>query len=478
MSLPQPPSTVDALEAALALSFEAVAIADARDHRLLAVNPTWAAIYGYPRETIHRLRIEDILTDRSESLEGAPRWHRRSDGTQFSVEVRTSLAEYQGREALVIVARDLSKRPEVHQVVAPRDSHFRELMDALPDCVLIHRNGKTIYANLTLIRTLGYLNDDSLIGKPVVELIHPDEKGDVSERMLATAAGHSVPRREERLLRRDGSYVVLEVVAMPIFFEGASSVLALGRDVTERKQIEAQLLTIDRLASLGRLAAAVGHEINNPIAYVLGSLELLRRELNHACKDVVAPEKVASLQERVTIAREGAERVRDIVRDLRTLSRDDAELHRPIDIQRVLELCIDMAGHELHQRAKVTRELRECPKVNANEARLGQVFLNLLINAAQSIPEGHIDENEIKISTGVIDDMVAVDVCDTGVGIASDVRERIFEPFFTTKPLGFGIGLGLSICHHIVTSLGGEIRAIPQERGTLFRVLLPPDQGD
>jgi signal transduction histidine kinase len=175
-------------------------------------------------------------------------------------------------------------------------------------------------------------------------------------------------------------------------------------------------------------------------------------------------------------AREGAERVRHIVRDLKVFSRGDTEERTAVDPRRVMDSCANMARGEIRHRARLVKRYAETPRVSANEARLGQVLLNLLVNATHAIPEGAPDENEIRVATGVdAEGRVMMEVEDTGSGIPDDVKAHIFEPFFTTKTGGAGTGLGLSICQSIVTALGGEITVESEVgRGTTFRVFLPP----
>jgi signal transduction histidine kinase len=227
----------------------------------------------------------------------------------------------------------------------------------------------------------------------------------------------------------------------------------------------------DRLASLGRLAASVGHELNNPLAYQIVNLSLLKRELTKA-----EPLDTASLEqclEFVRIIGEGATRMRTIVHDLKTLARADSEERVPIDVQSVLDVCANMIELDLSSRARLVKDYRARAFVQAPEARLGQVFLNLLVNAVDSIPSGNVGANEVKIVLEQKSDRVIVQICDTGIGIAEKDRDRIFEPFFTTKE-GIGTGLGLSITHGIVTGLGGTIALEARAgAGSVFRVELP-----
>jgi len=167
--------------------------------------------------------------------------------------------------------------------------------------------------------------------------------------------------------------------------------------------------------------------------------------------------------------------VATIVRDLRTFSRVEEDDRGPIDVRRVLEASISIAWNEIRHRARLAKEYGDTPPVVANEARLAQVFVHLLLNAAHALPEGDAARHEIRVVASTdAKGRVVVEVRDTGNGIPADIIDRIFDPFFTTKPVGIGTGLGLSVCHGIVGSLGGEISAhSPPGGGTTFRVSLP-----
>ncbi len=240
-----------------------------------------------------------------------------------------------------------------------------------------------------------------------------------------------------------------------------------------RTSLQTRLMLADRLVSVGTLAAGVAHEINNPLMYVIANLEFVSRALGTA-DGASTDEKRARLLRAMAQAREGADRVTQIVRGLRTFSRGDEDRRGPVSVVDVIESSLAMAWNEIRHRARLVRAFGAVALVEANEARLGQVFLNLLVNAAQAIPEGHVDRHEIRVSAWNDGSHVVVEVRDTGDGIAPEIQGRIFDPFFTTKPVGEGTGLGLSICHGIVTGLGGEITVeSAQGVGSTFRVSLP-----
>src|SRR5580700_4465812 len=251
----------------------------------------------------------------------------------------------------------------------------------------------------------------------------------------------------------------------------------------DRRALQAKLAQVDRLSSLGTLAAGMAHEINNPLAYTLLNLEFLQCELPHLFGDLTSQESLTERRhhavELLGIVRDGAERIRDIVQGLKHFSRPELESREPVDVLAVVEASIAMVAHEIRCRAQLKTKFNPTvPPVMGNAARLGQVFLNLLLNAVQALAEDEGLQHEIRVVVTSMNDSVIVEVHDTGVGVAPEVRGRIFEPFFTTKPIGRGTGLGLAICHGIVAAHGGDI-AVDSEpgKGSCFRVQLPAMPG-
>jgi PAS domain S-box-containing protein len=248
-------------------------------------------------------------------------------------------------------------------------------------------------------------------------------------------------------------------------------------DVTARKEAEARVLLADRLIAVGTLAAGVAHEVNNPLTYVLASIERIDQKLPALRRAAAAGGgSTHDVEESLDALRDGARRVRDIVRDLHTLSRSNVEKVEVVDTRAVVEASIRVADHELRGRARVVRDFGDACLAYASDARLGQVLINLLVNAAQAMPDRDPAENEIVVRTrrGPDGDVV-IEVEDNGVGMSPEVLKRVFDPFYTTKAPGLGTGLGLAICHGLVTSMGGRIEGESQVgRGSILRVVLMP----
>lgn len=240
---------------------------------------------------------------------------------------------------------------------------------------------------------------------------------------------------------------------------------------------ETQLLRVDRLVTLGLLSAGVAHEVNNPLAYVLSNVDYLREVMGSGVQAPSA-QQVAEWRQVLGEVREGAERVRQIVAQLRGYTRVE-EGEGPVEVARVLDSVAAMAASMVRPRARLVKEYGTSRRVHGSEGSLFQVFLNLVINAAQAIPEGHAERNEIRLVTREDESgRVVVEVRDSGEGIPPENLPRIFEPFFTTKAVGVGTGLGLAICQSLVRSLKGEISVESTVGvGTTFRVVLQPEQG-
>jgi signal transduction histidine kinase len=295
--------------------------------------------------------------------------------------------------------------------------------------------------------------------------------------------------REIHGVRQDGTPFDMALAVVPVTDGHATRATPKGhyffiRDLTERRRMENQLIFAGRMAAVGTLAAGVAHEINNPLAYIVANIDFVRHQMTTLASRLTRGgmggddlrHTLDETSEALAEARQGTERVRNIVRDLRVFARGDEDQSGPVALRRVLDSSINIAWNEIRHRARLVKDYGETPMVEANESRLGQVFLNLLLNAAHAIPEGATERNEIRVSTRTdARGHAVVEVRDSGTGIAPDIQARIFDPFFTTKSAGEGTGLGLWICSGILSALGGDIRVESESgRGSTFRVTLPP----
>jgi signal transduction histidine kinase/CheY-like chemotaxis protein len=338
-----------------------------------------------------------------------------------------------------------------------------------------------LYANRAMIEYLGYDAENGLLGPTLAELsdelIHPGDRARTRDAFASLFAnlgheqlsGETVRIDEVRLRRRgSGQLRYCDMHGVVILHDGAPALVTYLNDHTERRIAAEYMRLADRMSALGTLAAGVAHEINNPLTYVIANVDVVLRMLAPPPAGV-SPECARAL----TDARVGLDRIHQITRSLRTFSRSDDETITAVDLGAVLDASMDMARNHLRHRGRLVRRY-EPVTVRGNAARLGQVFLNLLLNAAQALDEGRFAHNEIVVDVERSSSQAVVTVRDNGVGIAAHDLPRVFDAFFTTKPVGVGTGLGLFVCHGIVTALGGTI-SIESEpgHGTCVRVGIP-----
>ncbi len=330
-----------------------------------------------------------------------------------------------------------------------------------------------VAVNDAAVQKYGWSREE-LLAMTIKDIRPPEEVGRLLEVTSRVARG--LERSDGwRHRARDGRIFHVEIVSYPVRFAGRACELVLALDVSgrveaERKleELRAQMALSDRMASIGTLAAGVGHEINNPLTFVLANLAFVQDRLPGLRGD-----DAAAVSEAVADAVDGARRVRAIAKDLTAFSRAD-DVAGPVDLARVVQSALALAANELKHRAHTVVDVRGAPPALGNEARLGQVLLNLIVNAAQAIPEGDAAGNEVRVTAHGDGARVVLDVSDTGSGVPVDIRPRLFDPFFTTKGVGEGTGLGLWVCRRIISELGGTIELLSTAgRGATFRVTLP-----
>lgn len=340
---------------------------------------------------------------------------------------------------------------------------FHDVFATAPMPVLVHQGGTIVYANRRAEEALE-VDAGGLLGGPLLELVDAGSRSVVT-RSLIEEPSASDP--VEVVLRSSTSRAVhWEAYTLPVAFDGTASVAVVARDVTERKEMLAKTMTFDRMAAAGTLAAGVAHEINNPLTYIMGNLEHVRAAL-------VSPEEFDNdeVAEAVDEALSGSQRIRDIVQDLGRLARPRS-FEGSVDLAELITSAARLVHNEARHRARVVLRVHSV-RVVGDASRLGQVFVNLLVNALQAIPLGSSQSDEVEVRIEDAGDDVVVSVRDTGAGIAADALHQIFDPFFTTKPVGEGTGLGLAICRETVLACGGEIWAESEVgTGTTFFVRL------
>ncbi len=402
-----------------------------------------------------------------------------------------------------MVLSDITARKHAEQTLAASESRHRILFENSRDALmtLAPPSWQFTRANAATLKMFGAADPARFLTRTLWSCSPArqadgrlsEEKGQAMIGLALQKGYHSFDwiclRAPAEAFRATVGLVRLEANGVPMLH-------ATLRDETHLEQERVSAAQTERLASMGLVAASVGHEINNPLAYVLSNLESLAEmlpppaseqippgspsgTLEHPASNphedavLLDPTKLQMASELTRDALDGARRITRISRVLSTFSRADAPELREVDLQAAIESAISIAFNEIRFRAEMVTELGVVPAVWASEGKLSQVFLNLLVNAAHAIGEKAGEQQRITVRTWAENGQVFAEVKDTGKGIAPENLAKVFEPFFTTKEVGVGSGLGLSICRNIVAEFGGDIRVESElGKGTLFVVRL------
>ncbi len=307
-----------------------------------------------------------------------------------------------------------------------------------------------------------------------IEAYHVDDRERVSEYVERAVKEHTPFEFEARIVRPSGEVRLVRSRGVPEVDQDGEVVSLFGvfRDVTEERGIEESMRRSERMASIGTMAAGIAHEINNPLSYVLGNLQLLEEDLDEFTAGA-SDDTLAGMRDMIADSAAGAERIRKIVDGVRSFTRVEESVAQAVDVNAAVGAAVSFAEHELKVRAVLNLSLNATRPAWIDETQLVQVLVNLLINAAQALPEGCAADHSVSVTTEDAGRFLSIRVADTGPGVPPELRERIFDPFYTTKPVGTGTGLGLSICHTIIEQCGGSIELEPSQRGARFHIKLP-----
>jgi two-component system NtrC family sensor kinase len=479
------------------------------DFECLAANPSAEAILTATQERLIGQPLRKMLPERDAVGWLALLCSVEASGQPISADLSVAYADSRGegwlsctvvkvRSFLIARFRDVSVARRTEEALRQARDRMVEILEGTPDAFFtVDANWNLTYVNAHT-EELSALPREQMLSRSLWEMIPKLAKAPYEEALRRVMAERNLDRFEA-LFPPDHWY---EVHAYP----SGQGLSAFFRKIRDRKRLEVErnallarehslrleaealaqqrtrellaaqekLVQSEKLAVAGQLAAGVGHEINNPLSFVLGNLHFALEALGALSGPLSSTDVLQEPLEALRDARTGAERIRGILTDLKRFARADESLLGPVDVQEALEFSLSMAMPHLRHRAQVERRYSPVPKVLGNEAKLGQVFLHLLMNAAHATPEGDAARHQITLSTRMEDGRVVVEVSDTGRGMVPEVLERAFEPFFTTKSMGEGMGLGLSICLGLVQSMKGELSATSKPGvGSTFRVVLP-----
>jgi len=444
--------------------------ANRRFAEMLAYSPeevrklnVWDWEFQYPREQVaEMIRTVDETGDHFETK------HRRKDGTTFDVEISTNGAVYAGQKLIFCVCRDITARKQAEAALRESEEKYKNLVGATSDIIWeTDAEGRFTFISPKIKDILGYSVNEVVGKKRTLDLIAEREKRKWLKRFKELNA-----RRkpffglEITHVHKNGRQVIFETSGIPLFDSAGEfkGFVGIDKDITERRQMQEQLVITDRLASVGELAAGIAHELNNPLTGVIGFSQLL---MDREMPDDAREDLQAVYSE--------AQRASQVVKNLLTFARKHTAAKEKVNINDVINKVLELRTYELNlENIKVDARLdSELPKVMADYFQLQQVFLNIIINAEYFMKEAH-NKGTLTITTEKVGTKVKVSFADDGPGIDKDDLGHLFDPFFTTKEVGKGTGLGLSICHGIIAEHGGRIYAESElGKGATFIVELP-----
>ncbi len=493
-------------------SFDAVAqpiwLLDAA-MRIVEANRATSELFGVSPRAVRGRQCWEVVHGTDAPIAGCPGVRAASsgqrettrlqrDGRWLQVTVDPIVDDAGSSVGYVHLVDDVTDRVCMEEELRGSEQRFRWLVERLNDVLYsMTTDGRITYASPRTEEMLGY-RPEEVVGLRFPELVHAEDLAKVRANFARILTGELVSS-QFRVRAKFGAYRWVRSSSRAV--RERDQIVAVNgvlTDIQDSRELEARLAQADRLSSMGLLAAGLAHEINNPLAYVIESLDCLEEELRdlaesgatarEALSGELDPERTRASAEDTALhpkgaqraksllrnVRSGAQRIEETARHLRRFSSAGRDRSTKLDLDHAIDLALSLATNEIRHRARVVRQRGAVRAVRADEGRLSQVFLHLLVNAAHAIDEGSAEENEISVRTWTEVDWVCAEVSDTGSGIERDAQARIFEPFFTMRGLGEASGLGLSIAKSVVEELGGTVEFQSKSGvGSTFTVRLP-----
>jgi two-component system NtrC family sensor kinase len=454
---------------AIATAVDAIAITDMKG-TILYANKAMEDTYGYGERELLGKPVLILNANQksagevtSELLEKG-RWKgeieaAKKNGETFPALLSISvIKDNEGNQiAMMGASRDITERRQAEEL-------FKILATKSPVGVYILQKGRFVYTNPQFQEDTGYSGDE-LSGMESLSLVTPEDRKMVRHKAVQMLKGGRSVAYELRVINKRGEVRWASESVVPTQYRGKPAIIGSYQDITERKQMQEQLIVTDRLASIGELASGIAHEINNPLTGVIGLSDLL------LARNELPPDVKEDLQ----IINREAHRTATVIMNLLTFARNHPQDKEQVDVNDVIKRALELRAYEqkVHNIRTVLHLDPGLPLLVANAFQLMQVFINIIINAEHFMIEAN-GKGRLKITTELAGEFVRITIADDGPGIAASNLNKIFNPFFTTKEVGKGTGLGLSICHGIVTEHGGRIQAKSGNgKGATFIVELP-----
>jgi len=427
---------------------------------------------------------------RTQKCESCPVEKTFADGLSYSTEetgmdkdgsikhwiVRSSPIFDENNElvAAMEISLDLTERKLLEVELELSEKKYHAIFNNIPNPVFVldKESLEVLDSNSSVAAVYGY-TEDEIKGRTFLDLFRSKETGHYATKLKTTSVIN-----QAKHIGKDGKELFVNIRMSPSEYSGQTVLLVTTSDITKRLEVEQQLIQASKMATLGEMATGVAHELNQPLSVIKTASSFLVKKIDN--RQPIQESILETMLEKVDA---NVDRATKIINHMRQFARkSDMEMVK-IDVHAVLENAFEIFSQQLKVRGiEIKRTFsRDLPKISADPDRLEQVFINLLLNARDAIEEhwaGHPPdagmEKVIRLQTRHNGNKVFIEVCDTGVGIPPDIRDKIFEPFFTTKEVGKGTGLGLSISYGIIKDCGGEIVAVPQrDQGTCFRITFP-----
>jgi PAS domain S-box-containing protein len=454
----------------------------------IRLSPTWTKTLGWTEEELKAKPFIEFVhpDDREATLKAASRLSGGIEVIGFNNRYRCKDGSYKwlswnsfgvaARGIIIAAARDITdhKRSEVH--LQESEERYRRLVEFSPDAIMVHSCGKFVYVNPAAIKLLSAHDASELLGKPVLDIVHPDYRESVRLRVTTgIIENKNLPLMEEKLLRMDGVAIDVEVAALPIEYDGIPAMQDVVRDITEQKKLQQELLQSQKMQSIGTLAGGIAHDFNNILGIILGYTSLIKKSKLNAQK----------LSESIAAINLAVQRGAALVRQILTFARKTDVSFEPLSLADLIDELFSMLQQTFPKIITFRKFFpKDIPFILADRTQIHQSLLNLCVNARDAMPHGgsiiikvekQIGEQlKEQFPTADQDSYICISVTDTGEGMNEATRSRVFDPFFTTKAKGKGTGLGLSVVYGVVQAHHGFINVESElEHGTTFRLYFP-----
>ncbi|MES9852652.1 MAG: PAS domain S-box protein [Candidatus Thiodiazotropha sp. L084R] len=466
-------------------SEDAIFVHDLSTGAILDVNRKACEIYGYTYQGLLQLDVgtlssgvppytqEDAMKLMARAVKGEQlrfEWHRKNrDNSLHWDEVFVRRVPIGGIDRILVHTREITARKVAEEKLRASEEQYRSIFNATSDAMVLWNSaGEIVDLNPATWEMGGYTREEFLV-KPIEQHIHESSKSEFGQFMHAVTQGRSFVI-EAKGYRKDSSIVNLETRTVPMQYQGQPHVLSISRDITEQKRASRELARqrealrqSEKLSAMGELLAGVAHELNNPLAILMGRTALLETKIQDP-KTKTEVEKIHT----------AAKRCGRIVHTFLSMARQRTPERKRGNLNEIVESAIELLGYSLRTSGidLTTQTVSDLPDQFLDTDQIGQVVINLLVNAQHALVE-QPEPRWISVESGVMHETTYLRVTDNGPGVPEDLHQRVFDPFFTTKKGDVGTGIGLSVSRGIVREHGGELKLLEGGAGAAFELILP-----